>query len=61
VAVEERAVAVQVLLPLVLAAAYGVEHAEPGGPVAVHDGYVSQDLAGADVRSLVLWREDLHG
>jgi hypothetical protein len=48
VAVEERAVAVQVLLPLVLAAAYGVEHAEPGGPVAVHDGYVSQDLAGAD-------------
>jgi CoA-transferase family III len=48
VAVEERAVAVQVLLPLVLAAAHGVEHAEPGGPVAVHDGYVSQDLAGAD-------------
>src|SRR5882762_2673711 len=44
VTVDHTAVAAQVLLPLVMAASYGVPAPQPAAPYAVPGGYVSRDL-----------------
>ncbi len=46
--VDRDAIALQVLLPVAMAASYGTTHREPPSPVAVGDGWVACDFASDD-------------